>query len=73
MAGLTPVEVVNRVKEMAVPPEAAAEGKHRVCADSRPHSCSRAVCTPVVMLHKDTGSHSFAGTHVVPEHELTAA
>ncbi|XP_023724080.1 Hermansky-Pudlak syndrome 3 protein isoform X2 [Cryptotermes secundus] len=29
MAGLAPVEVVNRVKEMAVPPDVAARGKHR--------------------------------------------
>lgn len=29
MAGLAPVEVVNRVKEMVVPPEVAAKGKHR--------------------------------------------
>jgi hypothetical protein len=39
MAGLAPVEVVNRVKEMVVPPEVAAEGKHRVCADGQAHFC----------------------------------
>jgi hypothetical protein len=31
MAGLTPVEVVNRVKKMELPPELVTERKNQVC------------------------------------------
>jgi hypothetical protein len=39
MAGLAPVDVVDRVKEMAVPPKVAARGKHRVRSDGQAHLC----------------------------------
>jgi hypothetical protein len=39
MAGLTPMEVVERVKKIEFPPESAAERKNRVCG-----SCTGSVC-----------------------------
>jgi hypothetical protein len=46
MAGLTPMEVVNRVKKIELPPEVAAERKNKVCS-------TRAVCVWSYVVHSD--------------------
>jgi hypothetical protein len=46
MAGLTPMEVVNRVKKIELPPEVAAERKNMVCS-------TRAVCVWSYIVHSD--------------------